>query len=67
MVPGTVTMLPRFRDCIMVLRLMDPWTGLGLGGEFGVARTHVSRFCMTRVVIGLHCVARACCCGYTHA
>ena len=36
-------MLPRFRGCIRVMRLMDHWTGLGLGGEFGVVRAHVSR------------------------
>ena len=25
---------------------VDPWTGLGLGGEFGVVRAHVSRLHM---------------------
>ena len=47
-VPGFVAMLPRFRGCFIVLRLMDLWTGLGLGREFGVARAHVSRLCMIR-------------------
>ena len=47
-VPGLVTMLPRFRGCIRVTRLMNPWTGLGLGREFWVVRAHVSRLCMNR-------------------
>ena len=47
-VPVIVTVLPRFRGCIRVTRLMNPWTGLGLGREFGVVRAHVSRLCMTR-------------------
>ena len=42
---GVLTMVPRFRGCIRVMRHMVLRTGLGLGRSRFV---HVSRFCMKR-------------------
>ena len=41
--PHNVAKVPRLHQ---VMRLMDPWTELGLDREFGFARAHVSRFCI---------------------
>ena len=47
-VRGFVTVVPRFRGCIRVMRLKVLRKGLGLGDEVGVARAHVPRLCMMR-------------------